>query len=199
MNIHTPKAAKFVLFERKKNAASRIATIMKVHIVYLHSQAVPRELMVLKCNVRKAQRGKGRCKEVFHSNVYQKIHVFKNNDFYFRLKVWIERCENEEVASQPLQLLCRSYYICSDHFCAKNFTGQNKKRLKAGVIPTVFIDKSEHDEEPGDDALQRDDHVEMACMSGTEREQHINNDGTLVCLNIISQECYFKKLEIAEG
>jgi len=136
-------------------------------------------------------------KKYFILECIAKDTSFKDNDFYFRLKAWIERCQNEEVASQPLQLVCRKYYICSDHFCARNFTGQNKKRLKAGVIPSFFLKISEHDEEPAKiihDEEERDDHVEMPCLSGTEREQHINNDGTLVSLEIMSWECHFKKV-----
>lgn len=50
----------------------------------------------------------------------------------YRLKTWVEGCQNEDVILQPLGSLHKNYYICSAHFAENDFIGQKKEEIKAG-------------------------------------------------------------------
>ena len=63
-----------------------------------------------------------------------KFHRFPKDEGI--LKEWIRCCGREDLDQIDMEQLQQNYYICSDHFIAKDYKGKNRVYLRATAVPS---------------------------------------------------------------
>lgn len=61
--------------------------------------------------------------------------------YYFRCASWVQKCEAKYLPTADLNVLNKSYKLCSLHFETNMFQNTLKNRLTKTAIPTLFAKK----------------------------------------------------------